>query len=46
MDVAHVMSKRRTVDGDIRIIKSYSDLGKRMHGLAGTIIVNICMFIV
>jgi amino acid permease len=46
MIVAHKMSKRKNEAGELKQIKSYSALSRRMHGLYGEILVDIMMFVV
>lgn len=45
IEVAKDVSKKRTATGEIKNVKSYSDLGNRLTGKKGKIIVDIAMFI-
>ena len=45
LHVAEMVSKRRLITGECRVVKSYSDLGARLWGPRGKIIVDIALFI-
>lgn len=45
IEVAAEVSKKRTATGEIKNVKSYSDLARRMQGNRGKIIVDIALFI-
>ena len=44
MITAEIVSNKNKVNGEIKQIRSYSDLGKKVYGTKGEVIVDILMF--
>lgn len=45
LKISTEMSKKKLVDGTVKSVKSYSELGKRLWGPKGKILVDTALFI-